>query len=84
MANDGMTKDGEWRTQYGARIIWKDPVKAGVPDRDLPDYPASARWLDFESEEQRETFAERYRLDRDVERIEFGRRQIATTEWEFE
>lgn len=44
----------ERKIQYGVQVVWKDPVKAGVPTGQEP------RWADFDTKEQADNFAALY------------------------
>lgn len=83
-----------WRLEHGVQVIWKNPESAGVSGKQLENWPASANWFAFDTHAQRETFVSTYVLDygdghgpvtrRDVERLVYGVRLVATTEWEVE
>jgi hypothetical protein len=82
----------QWKMQYGCQVIWKDHASAGVSARALENWPRSANWLDFDTDQHRERFVDHYRhdygsgpeLQRDIEKIVLGVRLVAATEWEVE
>lgn len=54
------------KRQYGVQIVWADPVKAGAIK---PGEPYVPKWLTFDTVEQADSFAARYRFDRAVDGV---------------